>query len=63
MRGRNRLPMSYTCVKTRPWEGPMWVWFVLCDLRDEDLLSYDELVRLSLSLEGYGPSDAEVSYG
>ena len=34
-----------------------------CELRDDDLLSYDELVRLSLSLEGYGPTDAEASYG
>lgn len=52
-----KLPRHYACVKVRPWDGAMWVWFVLSELRDDDLLSYDELVRLSLSLEGYGPEE------
>ena len=48
------LPEEYKCVRTRSSDHMSWIFFILRELVDDQIITSREFTKLTISLEGYG---------
>lgn len=51
---RTNLPEEYRCVQTRSSDPTSWVFLILTQLVEDQIITSKEFTELTLSLEGYG---------